>query len=48
MNAQQVAEQIQRALDQFDGDELDLMEALAPIAEGWRMRLQELQDEQDG
>ena len=45
MNVKEILKTIDDALAQYEGDERELMEALAPMAEGWKMRLEELEDE---
>lgn len=48
MNIEQTLDKIRDAISQCDASEKDLFEALDCEAEGWRMRLQELEDEDEG
>lgn len=43
MNTDAVLKLIDEALSMHEGDELELMQALDTLAEGWRMRRQELE-----
>jgi hypothetical protein len=47
LNTQDVLKLIDYALKLAEGDELELMRALDSLAEGWRMRRQELEDENE-
>jgi len=47
MDAKEVLKAIDAALSRYVGDERELMEVLAPIAEGWKMRLEELDDDDE-
>lgn len=47
MNIRNGIEAIDQIVGKMEGDELDVMEALESLSEGWRMRAQELRDEQD-
>lgn len=48
MNTDEVLKAIDEAIGQHKGSERELMEQLDTLAEGWRMRLQELEvDEKD-
>lgn len=47
MNTKDVLKTIDDALSKHEGDELELMQALDHLAAGWRMRLEELADEQE-
>ena len=47
MNTKEVLKAIDDALSRYVGDERELMEALAPLAEGWKMRLEELDDDDE-
>lgn len=46
MTVDQILDAIDDLLGQFDGDELVLMSALDQHAEAWRMRREELEDEE--
>ena len=46
MNTAEVLKAIDDALSKHEGDELELMNALEPLADGWKMRRQELEDEE--
>ena len=46
MNIEEVMRAVRDAIGRHTGDERDLYEALEAEAEGWRMRLQELEDEE--
>lgn len=48
MNTKQVVEKVRDVIAEHDGDERELLEALDAEAEGWRMRLQELESEGGG
>lgn len=48
MNTEEVLQAVRDALGRHVGDERELMEALDAEAEGWRMRLAELGDEDEG
>ena len=43
---EEIVKQIDKILSQHNGPELELMQALDTLASGWRMRLQELQDDE--
>ena len=45
MNTQEVLRAVRDAIGKHTGDERELYEALEAEAEGWSMRLQELEDE---
>lgn len=46
MNTKQIIDGIRKLLGQSDGkNERELMEALVSESDGWRMRLQELEEE---
>lgn len=47
MSAEEILEAIGDLLGKHDGDELELMEALCDTAISWRMRRDELRDEDD-
>ncbi len=47
MTTDEVLRKVRDAVGSHTGDERELFEALEAEAEGWRMRLQELDDEQD-
>lgn len=47
MSIDEILNAIDDLLSKHEGDELALMEALDSKAEGWRMRREELEDEQD-
>ncbi len=47
MNAKQIVEKLRELLSKYKGDEKELLEALDSEAEGWRMRLQELEEEEN-
>lgn len=46
MNLDQVMNEIRSSMAKFDGSEKELYEYLMSEAEGWEMRLQELEDEE--
>jgi hypothetical protein len=46
MTTDEIMERLDDLLGKHDGSELELMEALCDRATGWRMRLEELQDEE--
>ena len=45
MNTKEVLKAIDDALGKYEGDELELMQALESLADGWKMRRQELEDD---
>jgi len=45
MTAKEVCANVMRLVGSHEGDERELLEELDAVAEGWRMRLQELDDE---
>ena len=45
MTTEEVLKAVRNAVGQHTGDERELFEALDAEAEGWRMRLDELDDE---
>lgn len=47
MTTEEVLKAVRNAVGSHTGDERELYEALEADAEGWRMRLQELDDEDD-
>lgn len=46
MTIKQMLEEIRKIIGQCKADEKSTMEALVDEAEGWKMRLQELEDEE--
>lgn len=46
MNTAEIIEAIRDLLGKHRGDERELMDALDSEAEGWRMRLRELQEDE--
>lgn len=47
MDTKEVLKAIDDALGQFKGEEVELMEALVQLADGWQMRLDELREDGD-
>lgn len=47
MDTKDVLKAIDYALSKYEGDELELMQALESLSEGWKMRRQELEDENE-
>jgi hypothetical protein len=46
MTTEEVCETINEAVGEHEGDEKDLLGELMDIAEGWRMRLEEIEEEE--
>jgi hypothetical protein len=46
VNAKQMIEQVRAIIARCDASEKDAYEALLEEAEGWKMRLEELEDEE--
>lgn len=46
MEISEMLEQIDEIVAKCEGSEIDVMEALEAHSEGWRMRAQELRDDQ--
>jgi hypothetical protein len=45
MTTKKICNEIMNIVSQHTGDERDLLEELESIAEGWKMRLEELDEE---
>lgn len=46
MTVTEMLDKIRKIVSETDGDEKDVMEALVVEAEGWRLRLQELEGDE--
>jgi hypothetical protein len=46
MTTKEVVNEVRRIISKHDGSEGDLLEALMTESEGWKMRLEELEEEE--